>query len=226
MEFNPQYLISLKKFFGVLFGSGLEREFAKIEWLKSNFKYKRFAVPPSLWEWIPQHENIQHTSLYFENVDIILESLMDSDGLEFSVVETIALASALLTPISVLSEEAFDKMKPAAQILFRGEKPKNEKQIISLIFDCYNMTLQSYENVISIANEYFDGIKTLKDTIISRRNYALNNTRNKLWKFGDGTRGDIIFAYLDLIPFIANADGEQNKWNKFPFWNLVPVCII
>ena len=220
---TPEYITILKKIHGILFGVGADGESDSLKWISSNLKYDEFAVPPSLWDIIPQRGKIRHIKLPFDNADIVIESLARRSEIDFETVEAVAFASSFACPIIALSDESMGKFKKISSMIFRGEIPDSNRRKIFYFRNCEDAVADFYVRTSLVCEKYLSGDSNFHTTMQKLRTLALNDAKKRFWQLGDGTQGNEIIAYVDLLQCAEKIDISADELRKFPFWSLVTI---
>ncbi len=221
-----EYLVQLKKVKGVLFASGVESERMRIDFLGSCFHDDFLAIPASMWRLIPKSNSLRHIDLPFGESEHILEKITSMANCDFSVIESMAMASALICPLIILNRNEFGRFKPLVLTTFRGD-PIRKKYELKKHVNLLELTaIHYFTKSMNDAEKVFNGDLLLERVLRSRRISVLNEAKKRFWRLGDGSNGKIIFAYLDILQYAAKTDIDKGELKNFPFWSVVPAIIL
>jgi len=221
-----EYLVLLKKVRGVLFASGVESERTRINYLDSSFHNDILAIPASMWRFIPNSKTLRHNELPFIESEHILEKITSLANCDFSVIESMAMASAFICPLIILERNEFYRFKPLVLTTFRGDPIRKKEGIKKHIHLLELTAISFFIKSLNDAEKVFNGDLLLENVLRSRRIAALNETQKNFWRFGDGSSGKIIFAYLDILQYAVKIDIDKAELKNFPFWSVVPAIIL
>lgn len=224
MEFNPEHIVTLKKVRGVVFGVGTSDEKSTLNWLSTNFKYGTLGIPPSLWNTIHPRGSIIPLKWQFKEYELLCEELSRKARIEISIIESIAMASVLCCGIIVVSQKSAEKFTPLTLYTFLGASPSDERSIKSNLKACEESILSFYSQNIDETKLVFSGSVEIGRVTRQRRSKSRQDAQKRFWRIGDGSTGQPIVLYLDLLgPAIQHLE----KANLFiPALSIVPALVI
>lgn len=224
MEFNAEYIATLKRLRGVVFGLGLDDEKEAINWLSANFKYGTIGVVPSLWNTVQPRGSIIPLKWQFKEYELLCEELSRKSGAEISIVETIAMASVFCCMIIAMSQRSIEKLSQLSLYSFLGIPPTDERLLKFYIKCCEDSITDSYSQNIDEARLVLSGSVEIGRAIRHRRSKSKQDAQKKFWRIGEGSIGQPIVLYLDLL---SPAIQYLEKPNLFvPALSIVPAWVI
>ena len=224
LTIDPAYIPLLKNIRGILLGTGSENEYKSLDWLAKNFRYHEFGVPPAQWQSISQKGKIRHIKSPFPECEIFLERIAQSVDTELSTVEAIAFAAMFASPLILLSQCAAERVRKFAIYVFRAEIFKNSRELGFSLRSCDSAASDMFAKFIQQAQKTLSGEIDINNVVMSRRTSAKEDGRKRFWRLGDGTQGNPLVLYLDLLQIIVKMRTEN--FQNCPITSIVPaICI-
>lgn len=199
MEFID-YVILLKNIRGIiLFDPDREPDPDKIKWLKRTHRYRDIGVPEGLSSIISGKPFVR---LPFPSYEIN-RFLGELEGdIPLHLLEGVALSSCYASPLLVLDQGIFDRLKPITIWSLKASEVDRKETLRHIRISHYSQI-----DFFSSAREAYEILKEgrgIEDLCKKREELAILDGKKRFWRIKEDKDADILVAYFDLLRIIKD----------------------
>lgn len=193
---------------------------ALVEWLVQRFRYRNIGIPPTLFErgreFFEGYKGKPFLELAYpvKTLQKLVELVAEEFRVEEEVAEAVVLASAYVSPIIVLGERPFKKLKPLGveQVESRVELQDRDWKLHFRIADYTVLDFYQW----SLANA--QGLWRRADLELLRRERRerIKKDKRRYWRLQKGEKSFPFLLYLDLAQLAVKRLNLLRRLRRLP----------